>query len=273
MAVKFSNCEVIIDNRRILAQNATINQSNSLSPLKVIGYRNVLNNTPTDGVKNSIKIDYTPETENEPNHRISYMMTSYDYPSPVEIKVAGHTVTGYLNNYSLSLEENTPVKASVEFSIFHELTDGLTEQSSTGYLGYNQSNSLTVGHYWASQISNSDYTVNGDVISLDYNFRANWQPIYKIGSPIPSQVTLLGSQETFNFTSEYESNITYSGRAVQDSLANCSILRINNLSYDWTTTGWFPLSFSLADGKIISHTINLSENNIVTTQTEVVKYH
>lgn len=273
MAIKFSNCEIIVDNKKILAQNATINQSNTLTPLKVIGYRNVLNNTPTDGLKNSIKIDYTPETHNEPNYIISQMMINYSYPSPVEIKVAGYAMTGYLNSYSLSLEENNPVKASVEFSIFHELTDSLSEQSSTGYFGYNNFNSLTIAHYWASQISNADYTVNGDIITLDYNFRANWQPVYKIGSSIPSQVILLGSQETFNFTSEYESNITYSGLSVQDSLANCSKLRINNLSYDWTTTGWFPLDFSLTDGKIISHAINLSENSIVTTQAEIVKYY
>jgi len=63
MAVKFSNCEVVVNDKRIMAQNATINQSNSLSPLKVIGYTNPLNNSPNGPVQNSIRIDYTPETD------------------------------------------------------------------------------------------------------------------------------------------------------------------------------------------------------------------
>ena len=272
MAVKFSNCEVIVRDKKILAQNATINQSNSLSPLKVIGYKNVLNMSPTDGVKNSIKIDYTPETDNEPNHTLSQLMTQYEY-FPVEIKIAGYIVTGYLNSYSLSIEENSPVKASAEYSIFHEITDIISEQSPTGYLNYNRLNGNGIAHYWSSKVTDSSLTERASVISLNYDFRANWQPVYKIGSPIPSQVTFLGAQETFDFTSEYEANITHSGNFIQNSLSNCAVLQLNNLSYDWTESDWFPIHLFPENGKIVSQTTNLSENNIVTTSIQVVKYH
>jgi hypothetical protein len=274
MANKFSNCEVVVNNQRIMAQNASISQSNSLSPLKVIGYKNPLNtHAPNGTVKNSIKIDYIPETDNEPNHTISQMLTQYQYLYPIEIKVAGYVTTGYLDSYSLTVTENEPIKASAEYSIFHEITNPISEQSSTGYLGYNRLGGNGIAHYWTSRVMNSAQTTNGEIISLNYSFKANWQPVYKIGSPIPSQVTFLGAQQNFNLTSEYESNVTYSGDYIQDSLSNCAILQLNNLSYLWTETNWFPLTLSLEDGKVTSQTTNLSENNIITTQMEVVKYH
>jgi len=189
------------------------------------------------------------------------------------VKVAGYVTNGYLNSYSLTINENEPIKASVEYSIFHEITNSLSEQSSTGYLGYNRSEGNGIAHYWSSKVMNSDETTVGEVISLNYSFKANWQPVYKIGSSIPSQVTLLGSQENFNLTSEYESNITYSGNYIQDSLNNCATLQLNNLSYLWTETNWFPLTLSLEDGKVVSQTTNVAENNIVTTNIEVVKYY
>lgn len=275
MAVKFSNCEVRVDGYKIMSQSVSINQSNSLSPIKIIGYRNPINVPPDNGVKNSIKIDYIPETDNEPNHRISQTIIQYNpnFYNPIEIKVGGYIATGYLSSYSLDVTENEPVKASAEYSIFHEITDNISEESSTGYLGYNRLGGNGIAHYWTAKVLDSSLTNSANVLNLRYSFQANWQPVYKIGSPIPSQVSYLGAAENFNFTSEYESNIKHSGQNVQDSIENFSVLQLNNLSYLWTETDWFPIHLFLENGQVTSQTTNLSENNIVTTSIEVVKYY
>lgn len=274
MAIKFSNCEFSVDGSKILAQSASISQKNSITAISLVGYKNVTNNRiPIGPLTNSISVSYILETNNEPNYYLSRALINYNNSSPTTLNIANVVATGYLESYSINVSENAPVTATANYLVFHEINCDVQEQSSTGYLGFNSLNSLGVAHYWSTRLYDQSLNSNGSVIGLSYNFKANWSPVYQIGNKTPSQVVLLGGEESFDISSEYNLNILYSGQSAENSIdiGDCAVIELNNLSKEWTTSNWYPLYLYPSGAAINSHDTELSDNNIIISQTKLVK--
>lgn len=267
--IKFHNLEIKISGQSVLAQNVSIDQNNSLSPTFAAGRASNLETIPNGPVTNTISIDYIFEPSGDISQKLVDRIRNYDFNSfPTKISVGGFTGMGYLNNFSLTIIPNDVILANAQYDIFTELTGALSEQPNNYYA----SNKSGVGHYITTYSKSYDGTTTGSILQGGYSFNSRFQPIYKIGSPVPAQVKFLNGQEQFNFTHEYPIKITHSGKTQQNTFTDFDIIELYPLSKDWedtnTKTTLYPSS-----GKLISNKINIQENNIILSETQIIKYY
>lgn len=274
MAIKFNNCEISINNDRILAQDVSISKNNDLSPVFGIGNRNPLKNTHVGPIKNNIKINYLLETNIEPNYYLVQKLKGYEQNvQPASITVCGLYGTGYLSSYNIFIDENDVIKASAEYDVYHEIQGEIEEQLPQSYTGYNTLSSLGLAHYWTTFIQDIDGNNNGEIINLNYSYKTNWKPIYKIGDSLPCQVTLLNSQENFDITCENSPQVTFSGQNINDIIQSYYKIQINNISEIWTDANRFILYLYLASGQLVSCETNMSDNSVPISKLNIVKYY
>jgi hypothetical protein len=109
-------------------------------------------------------------------------------------------------------------------------------------------------------------------LQLGYAFSLNWQPIYRIGNPYPTEVKFLGGIEEFSFVSEYEKRVTNTGEFFESKYTDFDIIEINPLSQTWIA-GASPLILYPCSGKITSNRVSIQEDNLVVQETAVIKYY
>lgn len=270
--LKFNNIGISVSGQNFLAQNISISEQNSISPIYYAGYPSIAISAPTGPIQNSLQINYLLET-NDINYQLINMARNYNFSSfPVPISVAGLTVGGYPTDFSLDISPNDVIKASVSYIIFSGFEGTLSNQSAVAYTGYNRLNSSGLGHYFTCYMKSSNGSSTGSVLQGKYDFNINWKPIYKIGQKVPVAVKFLDAQENFGFLSEYESRIVYSGEDFASKFNDFSIIEINPISDSVGVTGQKIVLYP-ASGKIISNKIEISENNLVLNDTNVVKFY
>lgn len=290
MALNFHKCKVSvsgISGYYLLAESASIDENNNLSPLYSIGYSGpIKNNIPINPIKNSFRISYFLESPNEPNYYLSNSLKNYNTSIfPIEIIVGGITGDAYLDNYSIEFQENELVKTNVEYSIYNKLRgnkenqifgfvseDMMLDYPGLGGFGTINHRGSGLAHSWTTYCKSFDNLISGNVLSLNYNFRANWQPIYKIGSSELSQIELLNSQETFNFVTEYNLHTSYSGEFLSGKIPEISVIEINPLSglnnhIDENN----KLFLYPGSGTVTYIQTEIKEGDIITSQINVIK--
>ena len=270
MSIQFNQCEVSISGIRLFAESATITEQNSLNADYLLGNLVPVDFTPTDGVKNSFQINYTVEPHNEPNYNIIQNLKNYvPIFEPISIVVGGITGLGYLENYRLQVTPNQIIKASVTYNCYNELSGQINPQTQQ----YNSPNLTGLAHYWSTQATLSDNSTTGSVISMDYNFKASWNPIYIIGNKSPPQVVLIAAEENFNITSEFLTHVLYTGQNAGTAFNNFNQFNINNIGFLWNTSPIYTLKFDLRGGTVANTTTEIKTDNLIIITNTVNKYY
>ncbi|MEK6880037.1 MAG: hypothetical protein AABY22_10535, partial [Nanoarchaeota archaeon] len=166
---------------------------------------------------------------------------------------------------------NEIIKSSVSFFSFDEFTGVFTDQPASS-TSDNSLSSLGLGHYWTTQVKNDAGVSTGNVLQFNYGFKANWNPIFRIGYKKPPFVVYNNSEERYNLLMETPIHITYNPQSTQNVFP-FSQLQISNISTLWTATPTHTLTFYLNSGNITKNEMNLQENNLVVCNIECVKHN
>jgi len=232
MQINFDNCDVAINKSGILAQNASISTNNSIEAAYCLGYVRPINQLPFGPIQTTFNASYIPEISQEPNYavvnKIKVMLNDSGYMGE-KVELAGLTHNYcYLDDYSLKVSTNNLVEAGVSYSTFWELCGDLRQKSNRiDYI-----NRGNVCHSWTTQILGSGDYLLRPVYDFNYDFKVSWQPIYIIGSKSPTEVKLLGAQESISFMMDIYRNISFTGEDVYGNLleGNGGNIQFKNLS-------------------------------------------
>jgi len=272
--LKFKDCQVSISGTPILANNVSITENSALKPIRIMGLIGRNKTTPISDKRNSIEINYVVETNQEPNFYLAKNIRDYNTSSfPVRIIIGGITGDGYLNRYSISIEPNNQIRASVSYDVFGDLKGDLQSQPPSISTGYNKLNSSGIAHYWTTYAKTIDGTSSGDLLQGNYSFNANWNPIYGIGSAAPVDVVLLSSEENYSFISEHNYHVKNSGQPFEEVFEGIEMIEINNQSSEWSSDNNNSLKLYPASGKINSQKINFLEGSPILVETNIVKFY
>lgn len=301
------NCNIRINNTGIMAQNVTLNSSNSVVPVQSVGKRGFDRYVPNGPVTHTLSIDYVLKTEREPNYQIYNSLKNLSDSSshsPALISIGGITGNFYLNSYSVSSSPNNISKAQASYVNFDlslsgylndskqdnysilttesgediETEDGLSLFMTEGSLDY-------AGDYdgfangWTTFLYENAELSQDPVYDFGYSFQAEWEPTYLIGSKTASQVDLMNYRESISLIREVYTKPKYSGEDIYlsqnesgdfDGTNRDLDLRIYGLYRLCNGTGDF-LSFSLSGANITSSTVNFQLNDMVLTETTATR--
>lgn len=271
--MEFSNCKLSINGYRILADSLSVNQSVSVSPLSVINFSSPLDYEPKN-LEGSVSVDYYVETRNEPNYAIVSGWKSNTTGNTLSIiRVGSAIISGYLNNYSLSINPNEPVRAKATYSVFNNITGNMEDEiSSASQSLYNLTNGSGIAHYWSTVLCNSssDATGNG-IIDMSYNISFDISPTYGLGNHAPKQVSSLSATEEISFTSQFQTNLYYTGNSKNMLFTTHDIIKLKDLSSLWQQGNSYEMLFPMDGMKIVSNNASLSVNNIILYTTKLTK--
>lgn len=266
----FNNCGVFISGQPILADNISISERSNFTPIIHGGFSNIKMVSPINQTEQTIQIDYLLET-NDINHKLINQIRNYDFSSvPVSISVAGLTNNGYPTSFSLEILPNDTIKASISYICYSGFIGNLTSQSTTAYTGFNVLNSSGIGHYWTTYFKNNSST--GSVIQGNYNLSLNWKPLFKVNQTAPFAVKFLNGEESFNFLSEYESRINYTGEDFSSKFTDFKVIEINPISDTVGITG-SKITLYPESGRINENRININSQNFILNETNIIKYY
>src|SRR3990167_6777018 len=220
--VFFDKCDVAVNGTGIMADSASLSSENVLTPIYVVGYKGIKDNSPGGNIKNTFQINYFIEPNRSPNFSIINDIKTFTNdntwtPQTVEIG----TITGfssYLQSFNLKVPLNQPAKASVSYVSFNP-TSGVL-QDSIGSIGYDETSELNLLHGWSTFITSSGNYTSIKIFDFEYGITVNWSPIYTLGRFYPNQVELMGGAERLTIVTDnfYEAN--FYGTGVDEKIFN-----------------------------------------------------
>ena len=238
----FNNIHIAIDRSGILADDVSLSSSNSLDPIYSVGKRNPVSISPNGSLTNSIRISYTPQLDNNPVHSgmnsLRNLLTG-DNMYSLHQAYSGHTIefaglTGYdfyLQNYSVQIQPNLPVKANASFVSFLPLSGTILPKDS--HIKYSTDLSAPVIPFgWSAFATNSSAALLSRVYGMDYSFDAQFEPTYQVGSTIPQQVNFMGADEKLSLVRDDFVKVYHSGRLAWASGDCYSGVVVDSGTYD-----------------------------------------
>jgi len=220
--VYFDNCDVVVNGSGILAESASVQSVNYLDPAYVLEKRGEAGQPVKDSIRSMIDINYLVEADNEPNLEIIETIKQFredDYVAKgFSVEVAGVSGTFYIQDYRLGIQPNGAAKANVQFVTYEPLGGSLSSKKVGGdAIDYNKSNSIVNG--WSTFVTSSGAHAEFPTYDFQYQFRAQWVPIYAMGAKYPKQVQLMNASEMLNLTSNIHRHITFSGEKAEDAFS------------------------------------------------------
>lgn len=261
--IEFVNCDVIINGTGLVANSATISEQNSLKPAYGIGFNR--HGYVVDGPKTcEIQINYILNPLSETNVKIIRDLKSNPpILNPVNIEVAGLRVSGYLTNFSISLDPNDKVNASASYTSFHDIVGDISEKRGTVYY---ESNPINFAHGWSSVVGYNSSSLS-KTYSLSYECSLEYKPYYSIGSKFPSQVLFLGGSENLQIVKDDYIKINFSGHSGAYELFSTtgeSVL-LYNLNKELGDSS-SAISIDMRDSTLTSSRLNARVDDYVKTE-------
>ncbi len=271
--LNWSECDCIIGiNSGILAESASIDSSNSIDPVIVIGKKGIINQVPNGPLTNEISISYYPEIRYEPNFQIISFLKNLtsDYDG-INVEIGGVIARNcYLKSYSLKNSPNEITKASVNFISYLPLSGTLLPKS--GDIFYNKSQ--TIGHGWTTFITTSGEATGAPTYEFNYDFDVEWEPIYLLGQTNPTEVKLMGGSEKIEIVRDAFYQVKFSGEIASGNL----IQALNDNNIDIMSLGFLcsgyndTLAISISGGRVKNSIINYGIDDIIKISTTINKY-
>ena len=249
----FNECDVVFNSRfgsgLVLAQNASIAVNRSINSTYAIGRQNSSQMFKTKADETNIEFTYFPNISDPIYKCFDYLKTGIftnSFPEtniPVQVALAGVSGSFYPSRYSLTVNPNSKVQASVSLSSFSNISGSLNDKPTIN----NLASGSGIAHSWNTKVSGTAALYN--VLDFAYGISINWNPIYSVGQQRPRQVDLSAGEETFDFTIEnFNSNFS-----------NADLSTAENAKINITTFGDQSIMIINASGSKIDSS-NLSIN-------------
>lgn len=164
----FKNANIKLNNSDIAVSNAQIVSSASIAPVYIQGQKHTLNYNTNNAIVGNLKLLYYLTG-------VDYVKTFINNESPIAINFGGLTVnSGYLKNYSINCQPNSPVLANVDIVFFEEIGGAFNPSTPTSYssdiLNFSDVTLDTLGAYNQETLTS--------IVSINYNYSARVQPVY-----------------------------------------------------------------------------------------------
>jgi hypothetical protein len=215
----YKDVSVKINGSGILAESASIQSQNNLSPFYVIGKgyerTSTVKNVISGPIQSNIGLQYILQTNYSPDFNLvnrikNSPLSSYLYPA-TNLEVAGISGVGYLTNFSVNLDGNNPVSVQSNYAIFNEMSGNLGGSSLVGEK-YSLDNISGLAHGYTTFVTGPQNYVTGRVFDLNYQCDLNWKPLYILGRKSPLQVNFMDGKETISFTRDVYTGVNFSGQ-------------------------------------------------------------
>ncbi|SRR3990167_518630 len=276
---------VLINGSGLLAESASLNSSNQLSPNYQIGKRGIASITASGPIKNVFNFSYTPKLDYDSAFidcsGLKDLVNDLYFTGSI-IEFGG--ITGYncyLQSYSLHAEPNVLVKAQASYISFNELSGTLLPKKAIPTM--NEANAIAWGPTVYITTQTGYYLT--PVFSFDYNFQADFEPIYTFGRAFPSQINFMGASENMTFIRDNFIKVYFTGKDAYNNEANSYIVNsgtedpfINMLDIAFTcNTGLeerFPsFVFNISGAKITNSEMNVRVDDYLKSTTTIVNYY
>jgi hypothetical protein len=225
----YDNVDVVINGSGILAQSANISQVNYLDPAYILEKRGEMSQPVKDSIRSKLGVRYLVQVDYEPCLAIVDSIKKFrtdDHIAPsFVVEVANISGSFYLEDYSMSIQPNQTVDANATFVSYEPLTGDIGEkrdgENAINYTpevtpGVNQQPNLA--HGWTTFVTDSSTARSFPIYKFDYQFRAQWNPIYTMGHKFPRQVQLLNAGEMLVLERDNFKHITFSGEKAETGL-------------------------------------------------------
>ena len=230
----FNECDVVFNSRfgsgLVLAQNASITVNRSINSTYTIGRQNSSQMFKTKADETNIEFTYFPNISDPIYKCFDYIKTGIftnSFPEtniPVQVALAGVSGSFYPSRYSLTVNPNSKIQASVSLSSFSNLSGSLNNKTTIN----NLASGSGIAHSWNAKVSGTAALYN--VLDFAYGISINWNPIYSVGQQRPRQVDLSAGEETFDFTIEnFNSNFSNTDLSTAEN-AKINITTFSNQS-------------------------------------------
>lgn len=267
----FNDCKVVVQDSGVLAETVSVDISNNLRPIYVLGKKGAVNQSLFGGLQGGFRFSYSVEVSNEPNFGlVSYIKDNSDHNasySAIQLSAGGLSGSCYLTSYDLSLEANGNAQASVDWGTFQKISGDFV---ATPY-SLNTSGSSGIAHSWTTKFYLNDIEVlTGKIYSFNYSFRSQWEPFYSLGNIAPTQVNFGNAEEKFSLGLETYKAANVSGEFI-DSYLGINKVRIYSLA-DIITGSDAYLEFNFATGVVASVQSSAAMDDIMRTTVTIQKF-
>ena len=275
MILNYDKINISINGDYILAESASLNQNAERKPVYSLNNSKPYDNIPAP-IRNSLSLTYFIEPKADPSYKL---ITGWKNNTTGNlnciINMGDVLFPAYLDSYSFDILPNQLVKCQSSYSIFNELTGTFSNQNINDSSFYNLQNGTGQAHYWASYFTSgsSFTTIDNNILQLNYSFNSNLIPSYKLGSPFPSQVSVIDATEQINIVNEIQNNVSFSGQNYNVIFNNgIDNIRLKNLSSLWGDTSK-SIDFVLSGFQIQSNKTDISIDNLVIFSHNLRKYY
>jgi len=258
MFYNYKNCKIKINNNTLLCNDIQLSYTASLNPAYRIEKRNAFSYFSSDNINGLLKINY--------------YLTGTDFlkknvTANEKILLSGNFSSlyfnsGYLNNYSINAQPNSPIQASVNIIFFEDLK-GVFQPTHSDIQEYDYLNFSDVtlsqfkGSYRFDNINSFTYEYNNDV-----------KPVYFVntGSGLlidtPDRITY--GEKTIS--ASIQTDILSGELPIQGKFAGLTINfkhpKQPNLSENLVVSGFlYQKNFSVGENKNLVSLINIKQNH------------
>ncbi len=255
--ISFSNLDVGINGIGVACEGVTISTDTPISPNFSLGNKRSIARTPNGGIKSTFQFNYIIDLANDPTlsliSSLRQLHESFTYPN-YQLAVGGVSGVGYLSSLSLGLTTAEKIKSTAEYTVFTPLSGYL--QDTNHQFTYEITDSTRVPHSNYVTFGYSNLYV--PVWDFSYTFKANYAPIYALGSKEPIQVQTFDAQEAVSLMVDSYTGLLMTGNFSQ----NAAITEFKLSSSDSLYSLNFPFDSTT---EIKSSSVTLNPNDIART--------
>ncbi len=262
--IEFTDCDVIINGTGLVAESASISESNSVSPAYGAGYSRPA--MLPDGPKTTqIQINYKINPNSEPNFGIlSDLKANPPILNPINIEIAGLRCSGYMTDWSFTISANETSDASVSYISYNDIVGDVNKKRGT--IDYDL-DVVNYGHGWTAVVNyeNSDF-----VTSYDFSYSCSFEyvPCYGFGATMPNQVVFVGGEESARITKESFDKMSFYGNSGAYEVFSKlqSSVSLYNLSREVNADTLTPLNIDLRDATASNSNLSARLDDYVKTE-------
>lgn len=274
MIIYYDNVDLLVNNTGILANAASINSINTLEPAYVLGNKGIINISPNGPIKSTISISYFPEVDKEPSYgALTSLKTLTNETGWTGIRIELANITGYncyLTSYTLRASPNEITSASVTYDTFVPLSGDITAKR-TGISYHTNDRWL---HGWTAYVTHTGDYLTDPTYEFEYNFNAQWEPVYVLGQKFPIEVHLRQASERIAFVRDSYKHIQFSGEHVSGNYITGNSLNINMMDISWVCgTLNSGLLFNVSGAKISETLLSVVSEEFVRNRVAIQKFY
>lgn len=186
MIYQYKNAQILLNGTGIHAINATLDVASSNDPVYLAENKDRLGYAPSNGVGGSLRLSYY----------LSYRDFLKNYIEADSYSISGHFgglyfTGGYLRSYAFNAVPNTPVVINSELVFFDDIKGSFNptyiQSQNTGFFNISNATIQNASTKVGETITN--------ILSADYNYNADIQPLYRAGEIMPDRI-VFGQKET-----------------------------------------------------------------------------